>query len=198
MRGWSVNFEFLITLGSNYRSMITNSVGKLPQHDTKRWATRDVADIDKVIVHQACSNGTLYNIAEYHTEPNHISDTGCPSLCYHYAIETTGEIHRTAKHSDLVWHCAGQNTTSVGVLVIGDFAGEGYLGSSEPTYYQLASLRYLLNKLIYDLDLELLDIYGHSDYGKPACPGYVIEEFIAWLYHTGGKAEIYGSAGDIL
>ncbi len=59
-------------------------------------------------------------------------------------------------------------------MVAGDFSGVDHIGATEPTELQLRNLNFLLNKLQNELKLKSSDIYGHCDFGKPACPGDAI------------------------
>jgi hypothetical protein len=70
-------------------------------------------------------------------------------------------------------------------MLVGDFAGPGHeTGTSEPGPEQMNSLGELCDYLIkvdtlhatYQLSNQ--DVYGHYHFGKPACPGYVIQNWI--------------------
>ena len=145
----------------------------------KLWGYRPESIIDKIIVHQAMSEADTLVIHNYHiSETSHIKRGGAPKICYHYTIEKDGKVYLVNDHEDVVWHCKGQNLTSLGILLLGDFAGQDHDGRSEPTPEQLESLEMLLDKLTSELHLSPQDIYGHFDFGKPACPGFEVMKFI--------------------
>lgn len=154
---------------------IKNLIEVLPWNSTRRWNTRILSKIKKIIVHQTLSEGSLEAVNNYHISPNHISARGCPHICYHYAIRKNGEIAQVNEHKHVTWQCKGQNTASVGIVVLGNFNGTGYnLGTSEPSSAQLQSLNELLDYLIKVLKLPQSAVYGHYHFGKPACPGHII------------------------
>ena len=152
-----------------------------PHYDIRKlWGNRPTTMINKIIVHQSLSDSTTEQVNRYHTsKESHIKPgVGCPKICYHYTIEKDGTIYKVNKDTDITWHTAGQNMTSLGVLVLGNFSGEGYVGKSFPTDRQLTSLTYLLDKLRLSYKLTKNDVYGHHDFGKPACPGYDIKKHL--------------------
>ncbi len=64
-------------------------------------------------------------------------------------------------------------------MLEGCFKGTGFQNGEEgPTPTQLNSLQFLVEYLIDALDLTHQDIYGHYHFGKPACPGYIVSEWI--------------------
>jgi hypothetical protein len=164
---------------------IKDMTSVLPWHETRVWANRAFNRINKIIIHQALVSGaTAESVNNYHITPgenNHISPNGAPHICYHYVIEKDGSVLLCNNLSSIVWHCKGQNTSSIGILVMGDFNGVDHSGmDSHPTKEQLHSLKQLLNTLLKNekLDLDETEIYGHDSFGKPACPGYILINFI--------------------
>ena len=159
---------------------IENWITRLPWHPTRRWATRDMLSINNVIVHQSLKDDSFENINNYHISPNnHISANGCPHICYHYGINKEGEIIQANELTHIVWHTKGQNNIGVGVMLAGNFKGTGHvLGNEGPTAKQMESLKWLVGYILNSLDLTNQDVYGHYHYGKPACPGYVVSEWI--------------------
>jgi N-acetyl-anhydromuramyl-L-alanine amidase AmpD len=149
-----------------------------------KWGYRPLSIISKVIVHQAMSKGPTENINAYHiSEDSHLKPGGAPHIAYHYTIEKDGTIFHCNKDTSITWHTKGQNTKSIGVCLIGDFNGraedgEAYVGKTNPSKPQLKSLNILLNKMMIKYSLQPEDIYGHSDFGKPACPGNKVQ---TWL-----------------
>lgn len=158
---------------------ITNLINKLPWHPTKKWGTRTVSKIKKIIVHQELGEAEIENVNNYHIKKNHISADGCPHFCYHYGIRKDGEVVQANELTHVTWHCANQNTVSVGIMLVGNFNGTGYdLGTSEPTKEQIKSLEELVKYLQDQLKLTNQDIYGHYHFGKPACPGHTLQKWV--------------------
>lgn len=165
---------------------ITRLVEKLPWNPSRpRWPQkRDLGRIDRVILHQSLGNADpsgnrdVYGINRYHTSPaNHISAAGCPHICYHHALDDDGAIYLCNELTDVVWHCAGQNSRSVGVMLVGDFAGLGHPGG-EPTAAQEQAFFALAEHLMTTLGLGPTAFFGHRDFGKVACPG---DTAFAWV-----------------
>ena len=156
---------------------VINATKILPWHKSRTWSKRALKSINKIVVHQELGMGLVEQVNNYHITPgkqNHLSNKGAPHFAYHYGIDLNGTVYKVNPHSATVWHCKGQNSCSVGIMVAGDFSGENHQGKTEPTELQLRNLNFLLNNLLDELKLKSSDIYGHCDFGKPACPGYTI------------------------
>ena len=82
--------------------------------------------------------------------------------------------------SHTVWHCKGQNTSAIGILVLGNFDGPSYDGGEEPTEQQVKSLGKLINNLLSreNLSISKQEVYGHKDFGKENCPGTTLGTFV--------------------
>ena len=152
---------------------------KLPWNSNRpHWPQKRALErIDCVILHQSLGhadpsgNRDVLGINNYHISPgNHISAGGCPHICYHYALDDDGSIYLCNELTDVVWHCKGQNSRSIGIMLVGDFAGPGHAGG-EPTAAQEQAFFALAECLMETLGLETEAFYGHRDFGKIACPG---------------------------
>ena len=163
--------------------------GQLPWHRNRpRWpGHRSIESIDKVILHQSLGhadtsgNRDVFGINRYHITPgNHISKRGCPHICYHYCLDDDGSIYLCNDLTDVVWHCKGWNTHSIGIMLVGDFAGPGHQGG-EPTVEQEQAFFVLAEHLVETLGLEVDVFAGHADFGKAACPGYAAYKWIGRL-----------------
>jgi hypothetical protein len=158
---------------------IVNKIDQLTWHPVRRWSVRDLTDVNRIIIHQELADGTVEIVNRYHIRPNHISPMGCPHFCYHYGIEKTGEIVHANKLNNITWHTTGQNDSGIGIMLAGNFAGPGHdVGTTEPTPEQLKALEELCDYLIQAFGLSNQDLYGHYHFGKPACPGYVVQNWI--------------------
>lgn len=168
---------------------IVNLISKLPWHEKRRWRTRDLLTIDKIIVHQELSDGSIEAVNKYMITPgpgNHISPKGAPHFCYHFGIRMKehdghpeGEIVQANELTDITWHTKGQNTSGVGIMLEGNFKGTGHeSGHDGPAPAQIDSLEWLTGYLLKSLKLTPQDVYGHYHFGKPACPGYQAADWV--------------------
>lgn len=158
---------------------IINLTAELEWHASRSWATRELSRINKIIIHQELGEGTIEQVNRYHVKPNHMSPKGCPHFCYHYGIRKNGEIVLANELSNITWHTKGQNGVAVGIMLVGNFAGPGHtVGTTEPTAEQLASLADLVDYLKKAFKLTNQEVFGHYHFGKPACPGTVVQEWI--------------------
>lgn len=158
---------------------IINLIDQLEWHPTRRWAVRQLAQINKIIIHQELAEGSIESVNAYHIKPNHISPQGCPRICYHYGIRKNGEIAQLNELSSIVWHTSGQNTNAIGIMLVGNFAGLGHTSAtSTPSKEQMDALEFLCDYLLKAFKLSNQELYGHYHFGKPACPGFVIQDWI--------------------
>lgn len=158
---------------------VIDKINELPWHVTRRWRKRKVENISMLIIHQELGDSDIEAVNEYHTNPNHISPRGCPHFCYHYGIESNGEIIQANEINDATWHVKGKNTVSIGIMLVGNFNGVGHtLGREGPNKKQLDSLKWLVEKLQKEFKLSNTDVFGHYHFGKPACPGFALSEWI--------------------
>jgi hypothetical protein len=157
----------------------------LPHHATKRWSRRDPSDIKSVVLHQSLEErGSAAGNSKYHVGPNHISDTGLPGLSYCGFIEKDGKLHLANDIEDVTWSqgteviAGDENHLYIAFCIGGNFSGPGYKGTQEPTLEQLHSVALLWQELKAMFNLKNNQLFGHYDFGKPACPGYVLMKFI--------------------
>jgi len=160
--------------------------GKI-QGEGRVWGKRGLGSIDKVVVHQTAGEGRLEAFNKYHTGPNHISIYGLPKLAYHFYIpyerdRFTGQslVYKVNALDDLTYHCKGANRTAIGVVVEGALHSPYWRGGRRhPTDMQMNALRgiwlYLKETFKWDTGRHL---YSHSHFGKPACPGEVVEKWV--------------------
>lgn len=158
---------------------IINKINELPWHPTRRWGARDLSDINKIVIHQELGEGSVEAVNNYHIQPNHISQSGCPHFCYHYGIEKDGSIIQANALQHVTWHTGGHNKRAVGIMLVGNFQGLGHdKASAGPTDAQMRSLKGLVAHLLKELKLDPQDVFGHYHFGKPACPGHMVQGWI--------------------
>ncbi len=152
---------------------IENLVGKLPRNPNRKPDTRTHKDIAYLAVHHVGPNGdhtTPEAIAKYHVGPNHISKTGCPTICYAYGVTRLGHIYKLENMTTITWNVnALYNKRALGILLFDD------LDLNHPTDLELGSLRDLV---LYEI-MPILPwitparVLGHREFKlvHKTCPG---------------------------
>jgi N-acetyl-anhydromuramyl-L-alanine amidase AmpD len=74
--------------------------------------------IKRIVVHTTDWDVTPEELAAYDIGPNHISNTGCPTITYHYLIEQDGRVVKAADHEWVTWHVGNWNRGSLGVALV--------------------------------------------------------------------------------
>jgi len=161
-----------------------DSRDSFPRHPTKVFETRTADEILGGVVHHTAGGDNPHNTAAYHVGPNHISDTGCPGLCYSFYITKSGDIHWANDIESITWS-QSSNRKYLAIVCGGDFSKES------PTFAQVFALLALWGHLtgakralwardeLYSvLDCSVNALYGHHNFGKPACPGIVLETLV--------------------
>lgn len=116
-------------------------------------ANAKLHELYKVIIHHSSStNWTYKDVLAYH-----ISKWG--DIGYNFVIEKNGVVKVGRWENAEGYHCVGQNKSSIGICVLGDFTIE-----KSPTKEQLTSLNNLINKY-------KLPVYFHRDFAQTICPG---------------------------
>jgi len=159
----------------------------LSRHPTKTFAKRTRSEIQGGCVHHTGGGDDPYSTARYHVGPNHISDTGCPALCYAFYIDKRGIIYWANDLEEITWsqgsHSANRNYLAI--VCGGDFSKDS------PPFDQILSLLVFWGHLTgaimdYRLPRELYAaikcppeaLYGHHNFGKPECPGIVYQTLV--------------------
>lgn len=107
--------------------------------------------------HSASISESPENIHEYH------KSKGWGGIGYHYYIMKDGTIYRGRPEGAEGAHTKGENKTSIGICVEGNFEEE------EITLEQVQSL-YKVSMYI-TLKYDIYKIIGHRDAGQTLCPG---------------------------
>lgn len=129
--------------------------------------TRDPDGIDTVVLHcTAMSGWNVWETARYHTGPNHICETGCPTIAYAYFIEPDGLMYRCLPPGIRSWYVGPWNDRSIGVCMAYDACDE------PPPRGQLRAAAELCARLVRELGLTPDRVLGHRELEGT---GYVIE-----------------------
>jgi hypothetical protein len=157
----------------------------LPHNPNKTWGKRDPVAIEGVVLHQSLeAEGSAVNVSRYHSGPNHISADGMPGLSYTVFVEKDGKSYlannvddKTLSQGDAS-KPGDENAMYLAICVGGNFSGQGYQGTEEPTDAQVDSIHGLWIKCKELWSLKNNKLFGHYHFGKPACPGFTITHII--------------------
>lgn len=133
----------------------------LAQHPFKKYRVRPEHLIQKVIFHHSATRiGSAEAFANYH-----VNENDWPGIGYHFVI-LGGSIVQTQPLNRITYHCKGQNTTSIGVCIVGNF------DERAPTIEEYGAAAHLVAYLD-DLlpHLTHLDVEYHRDHSRKTCPG---------------------------
>jgi len=123
---------------------------------------------DKIIVHHSASKTWTYKeILDYHI------NKGWLDIGYHYLIEKNGIVKRGRWAKKEGTHTIGQNTSSIGICLAGNFNEE------LPTKEQEQSLKGLL------IELNLYNIKPHRAFTQTDCFGIKLSD--DWAYNLTRK-----------
>lgn len=166
----------------------------LARHASKRFELRSISEIKGGVVHQTAGADNPEATARYHVGPNHISSTGCPGMLYHFHIQRSGQIWWANDLELVTWSQGGRgcpvlglhpNKNFMSIVLGGNFTGPGHsTKAAGPPFAQAHALLCLWGHLTGSVPAEGLPadlfnavpcpveaLYGHHNFGKPACPG---------------------------
>lgn len=132
---------------------------------------------NKIIIHHSASSKktTAKQISKWHQDRGFYYNTAFNNyIGYHYLIFPNGKIEQTKLIKDEGCHCIGQNTSSVGICVMGNFE------KITPTDKQAQSLMTLIDYLNKTTGTSL-PVYGHCDFSATLCPGKNLKGFVKIL-----------------
>lgn len=164
--------------------------GKLPTHQTKSFAARDASRILGLVAHHSAGptggQERFRQIADYHVGPNHISDSGCPGICYTMGITQYGEVCIFWDLDRATWsqgdktQPGDENAQWLSCLLVGNFRSVDNPNGGEPTLEQMRSFLGLAAACRKTFG-ERFQFSGHFAFGKPACPGTTMEALVRAL-----------------
>jgi hypothetical protein len=176
----------------------------LARHSSKRFELRTLPEIQGGVVHQTAGGDNPEATARYHVGPNHVSATGCPGMLYHFFIQQDGQVWWANDLERVTWSQGGRGSPVLGldpnrnflsIVLGGNFVGPGHpTGTSGPPFAQVHALFVLWGHLTgvnkADLPAALFDLapcpaealYGHHNFGKPACPGRALSYLLDGIH----------------
>lgn len=146
---------------------------------------RQFWEIEEIVVHCADTpNGlaryTIEDVDEWHRDRGWDRSSSATSggiwryVGYHYVIHTDGKVEPGRGLDEIGNHCAGRNTQSIGICLI---------GRDRFTLPQWLSLRNMV-VLFGNLFPQQLRVSGHRDHSRKSCPGF---DASMWYYETDHK-----------
>jgi len=147
--------------------------GSLIKHPTKKYKTRKLSKINKIVVHCTDRNWTILQLNHYDVEGflklsngdievNHIDPSGLPGITYHDVFMMDGKIYHTLPYEEVSWHAGGYNTGSVAVSLMYPVKNSfGYPQS--PSEGSIKALQCHLGKLCLRFGLTPDRVFGHRE-----------------------------------
>lgn len=155
---------FLLSRKKSSIPIINNVVDQLEHSSTQNYSTRNLSEIDKIILHHtATSSGTPQAIAHHHVKCTG-SGRCWPGIGYHFVIEKDGTIYQTNYLETISYHTQGTNSTGISVCIVGNYDLE------QPTAASIESLN-KLNIYLRSVLGKNLPVDQHRDFANKSCPG---------------------------
>ena len=137
--------------------------GPLKQHDNKRYDTRPLSDIKRIIVHHTVTSGmvTPQRVAEAQV------GQGRPGITYHFLVSSDGTIYATQPLETITEQTTqpAVNAEGVAVALAGDFR------TAVPPAEQLNAAARLIAWLLVTHNLDDDAVVGRSEVEKTVSPG---------------------------
>lgn len=137
--------------------------GPLKQHDSKRYPTRPLSDIKRIIVHHTATSDTV--------TPQRVAEAqvgqGRPGITYHFLISGDGTIYSTQPLETITEQTTqpALDANSVAVALAGNFT------TVTPSAPQLASAAALIAWLLATYNLGNEALVGRSELERVGSPG---------------------------
>jgi N-acetyl-anhydromuramyl-L-alanine amidase AmpD len=153
---------------------INDIVNDLPNHPTKTYSTRNLNQVNKIVVHHTAGTFShdAYDINRWHTSPTSDGGRDWPRIGYHFFIDKAGNIFQVNNLDTISYHTAGNNTSSIGVALEGSFDKE-ILNQAQKN-----SLTGIIDYLRRNFP-QTLQVYGHGELqpNKPLCPSVDLSQY---------------------
>jgi hypothetical protein len=157
----------------------------LPRNDKFKWDARDPVTLRGLCLHQGLDdNASAMGTAKYDCGPNHIDKDGLPGLSYTGFVERDGVLWLAWGVDVKTWsqgyadRPGDENEEFMAICFGGNFSGQGYQGTQEPSSEQMATAHQLWEACQKIWGWKNNQLYGHYHFGKPACPGFTLTDLI--------------------
>jgi N-acetyl-anhydromuramyl-L-alanine amidase AmpD len=128
----------------------------------RRYKTRKLTKIKKIVLHCDDWDADLWDIARYDVTPredHHISPLGCPGFTYHFFVEKDGKVFYCEDINQITWHAGNHNGDSIGICMRYKATGN----PNPPPQEQLDSVYKLMVDLCLLLGTDPDNIKGHRE-----------------------------------
>jgi len=185
----------------------------LPEHDVKRYRTRDPKSIRYLIAHKSGADGRA-GFAGLRASVNYVvkykktrsKPTGYPGSTYTFWIPQEFDrdndhrliVYRAQRDDVVSWHTGGgMNAVGASVCFQGNYDGDGDgMASRAPSLDQFEAAEELIRYAsgLYGIDLHGFDdehgwsLTGHWEHGKSVCPGDAIKAWVKRIRSNGTAA----------
>jgi len=128
---------------------------------------------NKIIVHHTADKTNAPQISkvnQYHKIRTFPQSSLGYFVGYHYFIEKNGDVIQCRKINDEGAHTIGENLSSIGIGLAGNFDIE------MPTALQIQSMVRLIDKLIKSTIITISTIYPHRHFSPTSCYGILLKD----------------------
>lgn len=128
---------------------------------------------DKIVVHHTADGSQkpqLLNINEWHRQRGFPLSSRGFFVGYHYVIEPDGTVIQTREDDEEGAHCKGQNFSSIGIGLSGNF------DLCMPNTKQIWSLQKLMAVLVERHNIDPQMILPHRAYKDTSCYGRLLSD----------------------
>ena len=133
----------------------------LARGHSRKYATRPLRSIEKLVVHHSGTRGGTPKSFAWH----HVHARGWPGIGYHYVVSPDGVVFKTNALTTVSYHARGANLSGLGICLVGDF------NRSEPTDAQMESLTELLGLLLRYYPKARIVPHREVRGSRTSCPG---------------------------
>ena len=141
---------------------------------------RPLKNIKFITVHHTADNiNDINRINQIEINNKHAYKLGYPRIPYHFWRQETaagGKIYWCNNLEWVTWHARNANPSSISIALVGNYANR------EPDQKLLTDLEMLLKKLLKELNLPIIKVFGHGELGAygnaTACPGSKLLKYI--------------------
>lgn len=139
-------------------------VKELPKNANKSYSTRNLSNVDTIVVHHAAVNSTLAGSTPTAVANFHINQYDWPGIAYHIVVMPNGQVLLTNYLETESYHTGTLNPRSIGILVMGDFDTEQFTPTQEASLVK--AIKWVQKKVG-----KKLKVGGHYQFSSKTCPG---------------------------
>lgn len=130
--------------------------------------------IDKLIIHCSATRPKM-DIGVKEIRKWHVEDNGWADIGYHDVIRRSGNIERGRSYDKIGAHTVGQNTSSIGVCLIGGI-DDNLKPEANFTDKQWKVLAQYVRA--FRAEYPRATIHGHREYAAKDCPSFDVQKWL--------------------